>query len=101
METQSVPTFTLQNITVGEIPKELRRRFKLDRTRRIQNITLELEEKAIINDEKFDKMTFLEKARVTAKEAKKNGMTPEILEEILGENVKIFRGNFIMKDVFI
>jgi len=88
METKFVPTFTLHNITLEKIPQEIGRRFKLDRTQRIQNVTLELDEASLVGEKDFNQMTFLEQAREVGREAEKNGMTPDKLEDILGEEVK-------------
>jgi len=40
METIPMPTVTLENITVGDIQKELQERFHLGQSQRIQSATL-------------------------------------------------------------
>jgi len=43
METIPMPTVTLENVTVGDIQKELQERFHLGQSQRIQSATLLLE----------------------------------------------------------
>ena len=99
-----MPTLTLQDITVEEIPQELGRRFKLGRNHRVQSMTLKVDENSPVMDSVLSKPVSEgnEKSKwaiVAEQMAQENLLDGELGEEI-EENNRIFRENFVMKAPF-
>ena len=80
-----MPTF-LENVTVGDLPREIQKRFHLGQTRRTQSVTIQLEENPHLDGKDLERMSFWELSDISDRigaEAQKKGLTPEKIGEIL------------------